>query len=257
MRKSSFWAELDPLVSVSYGSSSLATTRPFFSPVTLRRPLLTCYQTHFWRSVGYVQYQYIRELIITTHQVVKGEMSDINALSNAVSNCNTIISFLGPAFHAKLARTTEYADYYRALFTLMREHGVRRIFAMGTISMHQDEDRSSFARFAIEWMVRIIANKPYHNVISIQRLFEDKEATRDIDWTVFRICNISGAGEDKEVWARDGEDGDIYVGPVGAAGWSHSQKRVRLARWLVDAAEDGATEWIGRMPAVSKLVGAR
>ncbi|KAF9889467.1 hypothetical protein FE257_007370 [Aspergillus nanangensis] len=193
----------------------------------------------------------------TLLEIVRGEKSDINALSNAVSNCSTVISFLGPAASMKLASTTVYADYYRAMFPLMRQHGVRRIFAMGTISIHQDEDRWSFAQFSIEWMVRIIANGPYHNIISIQKLFEEKEVTRDIDWTVFRIGNISGAGDDMEVWARDREDGDIYVGPLGAAGWSHSQKRARLARWLVDATEDGATEWIGQMPAVSKLVGTR
>ncbi|RWA07889.1 hypothetical protein EKO27_g7219 [Xylaria grammica] len=189
-------------------------------------------------------------------EVVKGEMTDINALSNAVSKCRTVLSFLGPAATTKLANSTVYADFYRSLFSLMRQHGVRRIFAMGTISIHQQEDRWALAQFLIEWMVRIIASGPYYNIISIQKLFEDKDATRDIDWTVFRIGNILGTGDDHETWARNREDGGVYVGPLGAAGWSHSQKRARLTRWLVDAAESGATEWVHRMPAVSKLAGS-
>jgi hypothetical protein len=140
----------------------------------------------------------------------------------------------------------------------MRQHGVRRIFAMGTISIYQPEDQFSLFRFLIvHLVVRIIAPAGYGNVISIQRLFEgDEEATRDIDWTVYRIGGIPGSSDAKS-WGRDRNDGDAFVGPLGHTGWSTSQKRGALARWLVDAAESGATEWIRQMPAVSRLAGSK
>lgn len=38
---------------------------------------------------------------------------------------------------------------------------------------------------------------------------------------------------------------------VGEKGWSMSQKRAALTRWLVDSAESGADMWIGKMPVVA------
>ncbi len=49
----------------------------------------------------------------------------------------------------------------------------------------------------------------------------------------------------------------MFVGWIGEKGWSFSQKRAALTRWLVDAAEVGTTEWVGKMPAVSRLAGSK
>ncbi|KAL6820143.1 hypothetical protein J3E69DRAFT_374199 [Trichoderma sp. SZMC 28015] len=183
-------------------------------------------------------------------EVVKGEMTDKTALSNAISKCHTIISFLGPV-NIRQPASTEYADYYRAIFPLMRQHGVRRIFAMATLSIYAPEDKGSVTRAIFVTMVRLLASGPYHNLLSIREPFEDKKITQDIDWTLFRIGSITG-GSDLGSWKQDREQTDVYAGPLGGAGWTSAQKRASLTRWLVDASETGASEWIGRMPAVSR-----
>jgi hypothetical protein len=96
-----------------------------------------------------------------------------------------------------------------------------------------------------------IARTVYRNVIAIEKVFET-QAT-DLEWMVYRIAAIPGEC-DETSWRIDREDGKAFTGWVGEKGWQASQKRAALTRWLVDAAEGGAEEWIGKMPAVCKLV---
>ncbi|KAF9870340.1 hypothetical protein CkaCkLH20_12187 [Colletotrichum karsti] len=187
-------------------------------------------------------------------KVVKGGMDDAEALSTALSECHTVVSLLGPNASTTLSTGTEYPDMYRTVLSAMRRQGVRRIFAMGTVSIYQPEDETSILRWLMATLVRLAVHKAWLNFISIQKLFEgDREATRDIDWTVYRIGFIQGGGEDAKTWAQERDDGKTFAGPVGASGWGLSQKRAALTRWLVDVAETGAPELIGKMPAVSKL----
>jgi hypothetical protein len=110
-------------------------------------------------------------------------------LSKAVSKCRVIISLLGnTTIHQP--KNTEYADYYRTIVGLMKEHDVRRIYAMGTIYIYQAQDHSSFIRFLGTWIVRIIAPGAYQNIIAIQKFFENEQTASDIEWTVYRVGNL-------------------------------------------------------------------
>jgi hypothetical protein len=182
-------------------------------------------------------------------------MTDLEALSVAISKSKTIISLLGPISLSQPVNT-EFADRYRAMFPLMRQHSVRRIFAMSTLSSYQPEDQTSFLRFLAVCIVRMLAAGAYANIIGIQNVFQEEEATRDIDWTLYRIAMIPG-GSDEESWRADRLDGETYVGGVAGAGWSFSQKRAALTRWLVDVAQSGAPELIRKMPAVSRFAGSK
>lgn len=148
-----------------------------------------------------------------------------------------------------------YADIYaKNVFPLMREHSVRRILAMGTVTISSPDDGFSLLRWLGINLVYFMARSAYHNIINIGKVF-DTEA-EGLDWTVFRIMAIPG-GSDAESWRNDREDGEAFVGSVSGEGWSFSQKRSALARWLVDAVEGKADEWIGKMPAVSRLSGSK
>jgi len=186
-------------------------------------------------------------------------MTDTDALGTAISRSRLILSLLGPSSTTfRIESPTQFADHFRtAVFPLMRAHGVRRIFLMGTISIARPDDGFSLLRLLVVWFVRLVVPKAYRNVLAVESLCErDAEATRDVDWTVYRIAGIPGDCTE-EAWRRDRGDGDAYVGPVGGKGWGSSQRRGALARWLVDAAEDGKAELVGAFPAVSRLAGAR
>ena len=98
--------------------------------------------------------------------------------------------------------------------------------------------------------MRVIANAAYNTIIGLGEVFEND--AKDLDWTIFRIGNIPGES-DAANWAQDREDGPAFVGWVAEPGWTLSQRRGALARWLVDAVEGGLTDWVQKMPAVSKL----
>lgn len=132
----------------------------------------------------------------------------------------------------------------------MRTHNVKRIFAMGTVSIPVPEDKFSIQRLLILGLVRTLAESAYRVILAVGELFA-KEA-EGLDWTVYRIAGIPG-NSDEETWKKDREDGETFEGYVGEPGWSASQRRGRLARWLVDAVEDGKPKWISKMPAISKL----
>ncbi|KIW11465.1 hypothetical protein PV08_10765 [Exophiala spinifera] len=186
-------------------------------------------------------------------EVIKGDMNDREALSTAVAKSKAIISLLGPN-SMRQPKNTEYADYYRTTISLMEKHGVRRLFALGTTAIYQPEDHSSVSRFLMARLIKLLAGGAYHNFLAIQELFERDQVARDIDWTVFRVGNLSGSAE-AEDWKTERGNGAAYAGPVAGSGWTNGITRSTLAKWLVDGVENGAQEWIHQMPAVSELAG--
>ncbi|KAI7767358.1 hypothetical protein LZL87_013107 [Fusarium oxysporum] len=170
-------------------------------------------------------------------EIVKGDLSDKEALSRAMSKVNIVLSLLGPQMSDRTTSPNVIPDFYKnSVIPAMRRYGVKRIFAMGTLSLSQPEDAWTLIRPAI--------------VLLTGQVFEND--AKDIDWTIFRILGIPG-DSDKESWAKDREDGKAFVGYCGQKGHTYSQRRGALARWLVDAAEDGLQDWVRKMPAVSKL----
>lgn len=181
-------------------------------------------------------------------------MDDKQALSAVIARSRLVVSLLGPSVDTPQPETT-FSDMYRMIFSLMREHNVRRIFAMGTPSIYQDNDHTSFIRWGAIRALRLLYTHAYSNIISIQEAFEDDNATQDIDWTVYRIGQLVGES-DEQSWRVDREDGKVYVGPVAGPGWTFSQKRAALSRWLADVIESDVSELVGTMPAVSRKAGS-
>lgn len=180
-------------------------------------------------------------------------MSDNPALSTAMARSSVVISLLGPNIKDKNIGPSLFADIYReSVFPLMKQHGVKRVVAMGTLSIRQPDDRWTFFQTMLTVVMPLFAGAVYRNMLNLADLFEKK--AEDLDWTVFRIAQIPG-DSDEASWRRDRE-GALFTGPVGEKGWSSSVQRAGLARWLVDAAEGKAKAWIGKMPAVSHLVSA-
>ncbi|KAM0123591.1 hypothetical protein ACHAO1_011262 [Botrytis cinerea] len=185
-------------------------------------------------------------------EIIKGDLLDQEALSLAVAPCSVIISLLGPSIKDKNINIdpTAYSSFYELLFPIMRANNVRRVFAMGTLSIRRPEDKFSVIQYLVRGLMPILASAAYQTVMNIAATFDKLTSREEIDWTVFRIAGIPG-GDDEASWKADREGGRDFVGAVGGKGWAMNQKRGALARWLVDAAEGKADEWICRMPAVA------
>ncbi|CZR45540.1 uncharacterized protein FPRO_15284 [Fusarium proliferatum ET1] len=187
-------------------------------------------------------------------EIIKGDLSDKAALDQAVVKVNIVISLLGPLITDRTSPPNSIPDFYRnSLFPAMRRRGVKRIFAMGTLTITQKQDSWTVLQPTVNLVVRAVFSNAYRAITTIGKTFEID--AKDLDWTIFRISAIPG-GSDKESWAKDRQDGKSFVGYVGQKGYTYSFPRGALARWLVDAAESGLQDWVRKAPAVSKLSGS-
>ncbi|PTD13128.1 hypothetical protein FCULG_00002742 [Fusarium culmorum] len=179
-------------------------------------------------------------------EIVKGELSDNQALATAVAKCGVVVSLLGPQLSDRSMDPSVFPKFYKSsLFPAMRQHGVKRVFAMGTLSIVRPEDSWSILRPTMVMFVRLLASGAYRTIIGIGETFENE--AKDLDWTIFRIAGIPGES-DNESWARDREDGKTFVGWIGEKGHTYSQKRAALSRWLVNAVEGGLQDWVLYQP---------
>jgi len=176
-------------------------------------------------------------------------MSQRDVLSRAIAKSRAIISLLGPS-GPRQPKNAEFADYYRTIVPLMKQHGVHRILALGTTAMYRPDDQSSVSRALVATLIKVLANGAYHNILAIQDYFENLN-DKSIEWTVYRVGNLSGTG-DASAWSVDREGGKAFEGPVGAPGFTSGINRSILARWLVDVATASPAKWVRQMPAVSK-----
>lgn len=173
-------------------------------------------------------------------------MEDTEGLSLAISKATVIISLLGPGPKVPPSGEHPFADYYSAIFPLMRSHSVKRILAMGTLGIREKDDKSSFMVSLMNVGVRYGVPAAYRAIQNIHHVFK-KEAD-GLDWTIFRLGMVQGGG-DENSWEKDRLHG-TYAGHVGGSGWTWYIKRGGLAKWLVDQAEAerGVAEYL---PAVS------
>jgi hypothetical protein len=172
-----------------------------------------------------------------------------------MAGCSIVLSLLGPNINDGRIDPMLFANYYtQSIFPLMRQHGVRRILATGTVSIQRPEDHWTFFQLMVVLFMRLFASAVYRSVLNVADAFEYQAA--GLDWTVFRIAQIPG-GSDEVSWREDREDGELFTGWVGEKGWTSAMRRAALARWLVDAAEGGADGWVGKMPAISRLAGSK
>ncbi|KAK6608110.1 NmrA family protein [Botrytis cinerea] len=194
----------------------------------------------------------LRELVFRKHSIVVYARNPSKIPSDLATN-SLIEIIKGDLLDQEalaLAVAPSYSSFYELLFPIMRANNVRRVFAMGTLSIRRPEDKFSVIQYLVRGLMPILASAAYQTVMNIAATFDKLTSREEIDWTVFRIAGIPG-GDDEASWKADREGGRDFVGAVGGKGWAMNQKRGALARWLVDAAEGKADEWICRMPAVA------
>jgi hypothetical protein len=121
----------------------------------------------------------------------------------------------------------------------MKRWEVKRILAMGTSSIPDENDEFSIIAFLGVALIRIIANSAYKDIVSVGKLF-DTEATKDgLDWTIFRLGFLG-----------NGAPQSPKVGYVGKNGWTMKNQRADIATWLVNEVENDKSEWIRKKPSI-------
>ncbi|KZM26084.1 hypothetical protein ST47_g2772 [Ascochyta rabiei] len=181
-------------------------------------------------------------------------MNDSKIFSTPIAGCSTVISHLGAQISDTHIAPSLYADIYRnTVIPAMRDHGVERVSLIGTMAIQKLDDSWTLMTPVVLAFMKLFARAVYRNIMNVADLLENE--AQDLDWTVFRIVAIPGESE-KDNWRKGREGRKLYIGPLGAKGWTMNTNRSSLARWLVDATESGATECVRKMPVVTRLAGS-
>ncbi|KAF9238410.1 hypothetical protein DTO006G1_9916 [Penicillium roqueforti] len=175
-------------------------------------------------------------------QVIEGSITDEETLRGAVRGQAVIISALGPAGPGYKSWNDTYRGVFPSFYTLllrvMRECGVRRVFAMTTVSVYAEQDQRSVARAALTGLVWAFGRPAYKEFVEIGNTFQSHG--KDIEWTVYRVGAIT-----------DGDEGKPSAGYVGQKGSGLRITRKCMAIWLVEQAEAFPLEWVRQMPYIS------
>ena len=162
--------------------------------------------------------------------------------------CSVVLSLLGPNIEQKDISPALYPDYYtNVICPAMRAVGIRRLIAMGTITIARPEDHFAVFHVIGRVFMRLFSAAIDANMQNLLHAFETNLG--DLDWTVFRIARLSGES-DTASWTED-RTGNVFCGAVGENGWTTSISRATLAKWVVDNIDE--RRWYRKMPAVSGL----
>ncbi|KAG4271548.1 hypothetical protein FPRO04_10839 [Fusarium proliferatum] len=191
----------------------------------------------------------LRELLHRKHKVVAYARSPQNIPRDLIADPS--LEIIKGDLSDEAALTKPWSR--NSLFPAMLRRGVKRIFAMGTLSITQKQDSWTVLQPTVNLMVRTFFSNAYLAITTIGKTFEID--AKDLDWSIFRILAIPG-GSGRESWAKERQDEKSFVGYFGQKGYTYSFPRGALARWLDDAAESGLQDWVRKAPAVSKLSGS-
>jgi putative NADH-flavin reductase len=172
--------------------------------------------------------------------VVQGSLSDRDAITRTIQGADAVLSTLGPSLSVSTAvngiksRGTPIAEGYKLILDVMKVQGVKRLIALGTISVQAEQDGRSLLAKGMVTAVWIFLHYAWKDVVTIAKEIQDSQG---IEWTIARVGNlISGQG------------GSVGAGYIGKDGSAINLTRKDLARFYLDELESG--KWVHQMPVV-------
>ena len=168
--------------------------------------------------------------------LIKGELTDLDALSTAVQGVSVVLSALGPL--ASHPPGNIIAAFYGHLIDLMIKHNIKRIILLGTASISDPNDKFSLAFKLIIAGVRLTAYNAYMDMVAIGEVIRAKGEA--LDWTIVRVPILTN---------KDSED--VVAGHVGDGLTGITLSRKAYAAFTVHEVEN--MEWIKEAPLISSL----
>jgi len=167
--------------------------------------------------------------------IVEGYLWDEDLLSSAIEGSDLIVSLLGPS--SLRVEPGTLVTPYKLIFKLMREHSVKRILAMGTLSIPDSRDKSSLLMRAMVFFVWLFGYPTWQEIVNVGKAFD--EDAKDLDWTVYRLGLVT-----------NGADGEVATTYAGESDFVTFVYRNELAGWLLEQAEKTVPEFVHEKPAV-------
>jgi putative NADH-flavin reductase len=170
--------------------------------------------------------------------IIKGELEDSKTLDTALAGADAVLSALGPSFGNPSG--TPIARGYVALLEAMRRQGVKRLIALGTPSIKDEQnDKSSVVYSMMVNTVAYFARSAYKDIVAVGEVIR---ACEDIDWTIVRVPML-----------KNERNREVRVGYIGddGAGAGYTLARLGFAVFVLRELEKG--EWIKRAPLVTSV----
>ncbi|KAH9963580.1 NAD-P-binding protein [Russula dissimulans] len=170
--------------------------------------------------------------------IVKGELEDTTALDTALADgVDAVLSALGPSFGNPSG--TPIANGYRAVLAAMRRAGVRRLIALGTPSIPDENDKWSAVYAAMVAAVAFGARSAYKDFVAIGEVIR-ASSEQDVEWTIARVPVL-----------KNDKNREVLVGYIGdgGAGSRYTLARLGFAVFVVQELEKG--EWIKCAPLIT------
>jgi putative NADH-flavin reductase len=117
--------------------------------------------------------------------VIRGELSDRDAIDRAVSGADAVLSALGPRRAAKGMPVTEGT---RNIIAAMKSHGVRRLIITSTASAKDPHDEPDLKYRLLVGMVKLFIHPAYEEIISTADVVRQSS---DLDWTMVRLSLLN------------------------------------------------------------------
>ncbi|KAF2500853.1 NAD(P)-binding protein [Lophium mytilinum] len=167
--------------------------------------------------------------------IIEGYLWDEDLLSTAIKGTDAVVSILGPS-SLRITPGT-FVTPYKLIMKFMREHGVKRIFVMGTLSITDPKDKPSFLVRAMVFFIWLFGRPTWTEIINIGKTFD--EDAKDLDWTIYRLGLVT-----------NGPDGEVATTYAGESDFVSFVYRNELAGWLLEQAEKTVPEFVHEKPAV-------
>jgi uncharacterized protein YbjT (DUF2867 family) len=144
--------------------------------------------------------------------IVEGQLENADKIAAAVRGSDVVLSLLGPGINA--ADVPPLVTGYRNIVAAMREHGVRRLVALGTPSMPDDADGKDWRIRALVALVSRFQRVAYETLVSIGQMVRQS----GLDWTIVRVPFLSNGPRTDQLNVRTvGQKGNLRLSRANAA----------------------------------------
>jgi putative NADH-flavin reductase len=167
-------------------------------------------------------------------EVVAGELTDRETITEAISGSDAVVSALGPSLDRK-GTGMPLVDGTRNIVEAMQAAGVRRYVGMATPSLRDPRDRRSLIGTIVPVMGRVLLPRAYRELLAMSQIVIDS----DLDWTIARFSQPT----DKPA------TGSVRAGFLGVDKVGMAITRADIATFLLDQVVD--TRFGRAAPAIS------
>lgn len=167
-------------------------------------------------------------------RVVRGDLTDVNILKEAIHEADAVISALGPT------RTDHPSDLpitraYEAIIRAMKDLGVKRLITTSTPTASDPGDKSIFTVWFPALLIKIILRSSCNDMITFPKVIRES----GLDWTMVRLNILKDRKATNE----------IYIGLCGRTKHTLTLSREDAAIFMLDQVI--SREFIQQAPALS------